>query len=235
MHTVTGKRYTDPLLSLLWRHPDVKSSKIKGSYPLQSSASASWGKKLSVVGMEWVPQESDLEAVVPLLMCWTVAAAGGLSWMECRVVLLWHCWSLLRPQESKCQPAHSVPGHGAHCFSGCHPYSTPGWSHCGHHSPKNWWWWLRGDGNREGIRASEGGKIRERAKTCESNVLYLQRQSAYTNENCKDWIKNVFTEPRLFECLLLVSRFINSKVQYHTVSNIIQCEERPDVNSHFNK
>jgi len=114
------------------------------SYLLQSSASASWGKKMSVLGMERVPRVSDFEAVVPLLMCWT-AAAAGLSWTGCRLVLQERCWSLLRPQGSRCQPAHSVPGHGARCLSGCHPYSTPGWSHCGHHSQRSWWWWLRGD------------------------------------------------------------------------------------------
>lgn len=112
--------------------------KTKGSYLQQSLASASWVKNTPVVGMEWVPQVSDLKAVVFLLMCWTAAAAAaGLSWTGCRLVLLWHCWSLLRPQESRCLPAHSVPGHGARCPSGCHPYSIPGWSHCGHHSPKN--------------------------------------------------------------------------------------------------
>lgn len=93
---------------------------------------------MSVVGMEWVPRVYDLEAVaalVLLLICW--AAAAGLSWMGCRLVLPWHCWSLLQPRESRCQPAHSVPGHGARCLSGCHLYSTPGWSHYGHHFLKN--------------------------------------------------------------------------------------------------
>lgn len=114
--------------------------KTKSSYLLQSLAWASWVKRTPVVGMEWAPQGSGLlRTVVLLLLCWTTsaAAAAGLSWTGCQLVLLWHCWSLLQPQESRCLPAHSVPGHGARCPSGCHPYSIPGWSHYGRHSLKN--------------------------------------------------------------------------------------------------
>lgn len=134
-----------PFSPLHRRHPDVWSSKAESPYLLQSLASASWGMKMSAVGMQWVPRVSDSAAValMPLLKRWTAAAAGR-SWMGCQLVMLWHCWSLLQPQESRCQPARSVPGHGARCLSGYHPYSTPGWSHCGHRSQRNWWWWLRG-------------------------------------------------------------------------------------------
>lgn len=137
------KRYTEPFLSLICSetHPNFKSSNTKGSYLLLSSAAALQAKKMSVVGMEGVRQVSGLEAVVALvslLMCWNgAAAAADLSWLGCRPVLKWHCLSLLQPQESRCQLARSVQGHGAHCPLGCHLYSTPGWSHCGHHSLMN--------------------------------------------------------------------------------------------------
>lgn len=93
---------------------------------------------MSVAGKELGPQVCDMMvvvALVPLLICWSVAA--GLPWLMCRLVWQQNCWSLPLPQESRCHPAHTGPGHGAHCPSGYHPYSTRGWSHCGHHFLRN--------------------------------------------------------------------------------------------------
>lgn len=110
------------------------------SYLLLSSVLASRGKKSSAVGKKRVPRVSGLETGVPpiaLLIYWPGAAAAARPWSVCRLVSPRRRSTLLQPQESRCRPARSVQGHDVRCLLGCHPYSTPGWSHCGHHSLTN--------------------------------------------------------------------------------------------------